>query len=162
MTLMHFHENSIRSKTTIMLFDERIIHYKIPIFNLVAAISHVFSPVMNESLCVRLIKVCTNRGDLLSLLLIHTTCHLTCLHPVLGLRDKPVWMNISRCIFPMLRNSTAPFSFTHTSMPDRMLWDCPSAASCLMAIRCNRTLARKFVLYCYTTSICLWQRGSKQ
>ena len=72
-----------------------------------------------------------------------------CLH----LSGQPAWMNISRCIFSMLRNSTTPLGFTCASMSDSVLWDCPSAANCLMATKCNGILARKFILYCHATNI---------
>lgn len=42
--------------------------------------------------------------------------------------------------------------FIHTSMLDGVLSDCPFAAICLMATKCNGLLAGRFVLYSHTTN----------
>jgi len=47
---------------------EQILNDKTLFFNIVTTISYLFSPAMNKSLHAMLVKICTSRGDPLSLL----------------------------------------------------------------------------------------------
>jgi len=55
--------------------------------------------------------------------------------------------------FSAWRNSIPHLSFTCTSMSGTILLDCPSAAVCHMAAKCNVILVEMFNLYCCTTNI---------
>ena len=64
--------------------------------------------------------------------------------------------------FSVWRNSVKHLCFICTSMSafmsDAIVTDCPSAAICHTATKCNRTLLGGFNLYCHITNICLWCR----
>ena len=72
-------ETTTDTKTTITLLD---ISYKTLFFHIITTISYTFSPVMNKNLHAVLVKICTSRGDPLSLsaLLKCTTLCLHCAH----------------------------------------------------------------------------------
>ena len=79
-----------------------------------------------------------------------------CSHPLFGLHKCST--SISEChlvpffLYVGIRLHTS--AFIHTSMSDDILSDCPSAAICRTATKCNGILVGRFHLYCPTISIC--------
>ena len=65
------------TKTTRTPFNRANSQLQNTVFNIVTAVSCVFSSAMSKNLHVALIKICISRGDPLSLLLKCTTHHLT-------------------------------------------------------------------------------------
>ena len=66
-------------------------------FNIVTIISSAFSPAMNKSLHASLVKVCTSSNfSLLSLLKCTATASL-CSHPLSGLHQCSVSLNVNGC-----------------------------------------------------------------
>jgi len=138
---------------------KQIFSYKILFFNIVTNISYAFSPAMNKSLHAALIKICTSGGDPLSLstLLKCATHHLTVLTPLVVIQkhsvrtDKRQWVPF----FPAWMNSVTPLCFICISMSDTILSDCPFAAICHTATKCNGVLVGRFSLYCHITNISL-------
>ena len=59
-------------------------------------------------------------------------------------------------IFCTQKNLITHLCFILTSMSDTILSDCPSAAICCTATKCDRILAERFCLYCHSTNIHLW------
>ena len=64
-------------------------------------------------------------------------------------------MSIGVFFFSAWSNSVTHLCFICTSMSDAILSDCPFAANCCTATKCNGILVGRFNLYCYTTNICL-------
>ena len=56
------------------------------------------------------------------------------------------WWLLVGSIFSTQRNLVPDFCFINTSMSDVILSDCPSAAICCKAIKCNGILVRRFNL----------------
>jgi len=101
-------------------------------FNTVTTVSCAFLPVMNRSLHAMLIKICTSKGDPLSLLLKCTTHPSLCyIHCLVSTNVQQALMNINGHHFFFLEefNDTLVPSI-HTSMSDTVLSECPSAAIC--------------------------------
>ena len=89
----------------------------------------------------------------LSVLLKHITRHLTVLtSTVLSPEafNKCQRMSIAVRFFSSWRSSVPHLCFIHISMTDIILSDCPSAAICPMATKCNGILAGRFNLYYHT------------
>jgi len=124
-------------------------------FKIITMISCAFSSVMNKNLCAAFAKICTSRADPLSLLpLLKCTTHLLTV-----LTATVLSPNVSECqwvpFFFTWRNSGTHLSFILTSMSDTIFSDCPSAAICCTATKCNGILVRRFNLCCYTANIYL-------
>ena len=150
-------ETTTDTKTTITLLD---ISYKTLFFHIITTISYTFSPVMNKNLHAVLVKICTSRGDPLSLsaLLKCTTLCLHCAHiHCLSLHtfSKRQWMSRGAS-FSAWRNSVTHLCFICTSISDTILSDFPSAAICHTAVKCNGILVGRFSLYCHNINIHLW------
>ena len=59
-------------------------------------------------------------------------------------------------VFSTWRNSVPHLCFIHTSTSDTILPDCPSAAICHIATKCNGILVGRDNLYYCATTVCLW------
>ena len=70
-------ETTADTKNTITLFHRAI--SQLQFFNIVTTVSYAFLPAMNKSLHAVLITIYTSKSDSLSLMLKHTTHHLTVL-----------------------------------------------------------------------------------
>ena len=68
--------------------------------------------------------------------------------------SKHPWMSVG-AICSERRNSVAAIFFICTSIVS----ECPSAAICHMATKCNGILEGRFNLYCYTANIHFWHHG---
>jgi len=62
-------------------------------------------------------------------------------------------INVNGCNF--FWNGKPHLCFICTSITDAIVSDCPSAAICHTATKCNGILAGRFNLYCHTANICL-------
>ena len=62
--------------------------------------------------------------------------------------------------FSTRRNSVLSLCYISTFMSDIILWDCPSAAICHPATKCNGILVGRFCLYCHATNIHPWHKRS--
>lgn len=124
---------------------------------------YLFSQVINKSLHVMLIKVCTNRGD-------HCLCHhcwntpLTtslCSHSLFHLHVCSVSINEGCWVqfFSAWRNWVTYLSFIHTSMSDFV-----RLPHCYHLPQCNKLqrewLVGRFCLYNRSTNIDLWCCGT--
>ena len=147
------------TKNTIKFTDwanEQILSYK-PYFSTQSQpLAIHFLPAMNKSLHAVLVKICTSRGDPLSLLslLRCSTHHLTLLTSTLWSLQtfsKHHYMVMS-AIFCIWKNSLSHLCFILISMSNANLSDCPSGAICCTATKCNRILMGRFHLYCHTTN----------
>jgi len=115
-----------------------------------------FSPVMNKSLYAVLIVTCTSGSVLLSLLKHTASTASLCLCPVFG--DHKHSADVDECQWwnSVCRNSMTDLCFIYAFVSDIVLSDCPSAAICLIATKCNGIFAGSLSLYYHTTNICLW------
>ena len=159
MSPIYFHGNFNRYKEhNNAIWSTKILYYKTLFFHTVTTISYAFSPVMNKNLHAALVTVRTSRGDLLLLLVKHTTCRLTVLNPTVWSQEifsKHLWMRVG-AIFFIWKNSMTYLYFVCTSTLDDNLSDRPSAAICHIATKCSGLLLRRFSLCCHITSTCLW------
>ena len=133
--------------------------YKTLFFNRVTTISYTLSTTMNKSLHAMLIKICNQwRWPLLLLpLLKHTIHHLSVLTFTVGLYKCSA--SIDECQWvPLFLHEVIQWSI-FASMSDTLLSDCPSAAICHTATKCNGILERRFHLYCHIISIWRWYHG---
>ena len=81
-------------------------------------------------------------------------------HPLVGLNKHSA--SISECQWvPFFLHGGIRFHpFAPYTLPCQTpLSDCPSAACCHTATKCNRTLVGRFSSYCHTTSSHLWHYG---
>jgi len=139
----------------------QILSYKTLFFYIVTTINYAFSLGMNKSLHALSKKPapeevthcccchCWNAPSTISL----CSTSLFVLHKILA--------NIGECqrvpLFCMEElNDTV---LLHMHFHDAILSDCPSAAICHTATRCNGILVGRFNLYCHAISIHLWHCG---
>jgi len=83
-----------------------------------------------------------------------------CSHPLFGLHKHSA--SVDECQWVPLfvqRNSMTHLWTKCTLTSDRILSNCPSAAICHTATKCNGIPVGRFNLYCHTTNICLWCHG---
>ena len=146
-------EIATRTNSTITLFHRANSQLKKPLFfNIVTTISYAFLPVMNTSLHATLVKICMsfwNAFTLLSPLMEHITHHLAVLISAVWspeMFSKHQWISVGT-IFSSWRNSVTLFCFIYPSMSHAVLSDCPSAAICHMATKCNGILVGCFSLF---------------
>ena len=81
-------------------------------------------------------------------------------HPLCGLRKHSASSNECQWV-PLFQHwgiQWHTFASWVLLVSDTILPDCPSAAICHLAKKCNRVLVGRFNL-CHTTSICLWCHG---
>ena len=76
---IHFHGNYNIEKEQNNSFIDKIISYKTLFFSIVTTINYAFLPEVSKSLHAILIKICSSRCNILSLLLLlkHTTHHFS-------------------------------------------------------------------------------------
>ena len=86
----------------------------------------------------------------------HPLPHCADIHCLVSIKIQKVSMTI--LFFCMEKFNSTPLPHMH-SMSDAILSDCPSAAICHMARKCNGILAGRFNPYCHTTNIHLWYHG---
>jgi len=139
---IYFHGNyNIYKELNDTYLIEQILSYK-NYFSTVTTINCAFSLAMNKSLHAELVKVCSSRGDPLLFLTSIVWSPKTF--------RKCRWISMGT-IFSAQRNSVALVCFIPTSVSYVILSDCPSAAICHVATKCNGTLVRRFNLYYHTT-----------
>ena len=145
-----------------------VLSYKTLFFNTDTTINYVFSPKTNKRLHSMSVKICTSKSD--QLLLLPLLKRITYLLTVL---TSAVWspetftkcweMSIDAIFFLFF------FSFFFFFCIEVFIFqvyiyfhiryilsDCPSAAICDIATKCNGILVWISNLYLYTTTICLW------
>jgi len=89
--------------------------------------------------------------------LLATLTSSLCLHPLFCLQKHSASINECQWVpFFKFRRIQSHTCFIWTSMSDINLSDCPPAATCLVARKCNEILVGMFSLYCHTTTIHLW------
>ena len=145
-SIFFFHKTTTNTKSTTTILDKANFQLQYTIHT-VSIMSYAFSPAINKSLHAVFIIICTSRGGplLLSSLLKHT------IHTLTVLTFTPwSFTNVQQ----VLMSQWVPFflhggiqwqlCFTHTSMSDAVVSDCPSAAIC--------PTAKKITGY--------WQEGS--
>ena len=119
-------------------------------FNIEATITSAFSLVMNKTMHVMLIKICTSEGELLSPLLKCTPTTSLCSHPPFGLQKCSA--SIKKCQWvPFFLHGGVRFhtSASSTSMSDAFVSDCSSVAICQTTTKYNGILAGGFTFYCH-------------
>ena len=128
-------ETTIGRKSTITVFHRTSSQLQNTISNLVTTISYVFSPAVNRSLQVTLIKICTIRANLL-LHSCYDSATADTLHPpprahipcLVCINVQQASMNVSGChFFCMGEFNSTPLLH---SVSDAMLSNFPSAAIC--------------------------------
>jgi len=134
-------------------FIEQIHSYRTVFFSVTTTITYVFLPAMNKSLHAVFVNTCTSGHDPLSTstFLKCTTHHPTVLTPTVRSPQmfiKHWWMSMG-AIFSAWRNSVTHLCFICTPMSDDILTNCPSAAICHTATKCNRILVERFNLDCH-------------
>ena len=144
-------ETMTDTKTTITLFIEQILSYKTLFFNTVTTVSYAFSPVMNKRLHANLVKICMDVWNA------PPTTSL-CSHPLFGLHKHSA--SINKCqrvpFFSSWKNSVTHLCFLGTSMSNAILSDCPCAAICCMATKCNGTSVSTAIPPAYISDIKGW------
>jgi len=72
-------------------------------------------------------------------------------HCLVYINVQQVSVNVSGCYFFYLEEFSSAL-LLHTSKSDAMLSDCPSAAICHLATKCNGVLVGRFSFYCHATN----------
>ena len=140
---IYFHRNSDSYKEHSNTV-RKILSYKFS--NTVTTSSHAFLLAVNNSLHAVLVKICTSRGDPLSLLpLLKCTTHPSlCSHPLFGLHkcsasvDEHQWVPF----FP--HGGIQCHTFVSSALP------CQTPL-CHTATKCNGILVGRFYLYYHST-----------
>ena len=84
----------------------------------------------------------------------HPLPHCAYVHWLVSINIQQILINVKGCNLFILEEFSASYLYlTCTSMSDAILSDCPSAASCCMATKCNGILVGRFCLYHHTTNI---------
>ena len=113
-------------------------------FCIITTINYAFLTAMNKSLHFVIVKIHVAAWN--DACLSCHCCHCWNAPPTASLRSHPQFglhkhlASVDKyAIFSMWRNSVTHFCFMCTSMSDAILSDCPSAAVCHMAAKCNIT-----------------------
>ena len=126
----------------------------------------VFSTVITWLICyrqwwTRVCMLCSwklHQGRCITVAVTTAERHCSLSHCLMSINFQQLSVNVN-AIFSAWRNSVTPLCFMHTFMSNAILSDCPSAAICHAATKCNGILLGRFSLYCRTSNICLWHCG---
>ena len=131
---------------------EQILSYKTQFFNIVITIRYAFLSATNKSLHAALGKICTSRGEPLSLsplLSHHPPLHCTHIHCLVSRNIQQAPVNVNGCyFFHMEEFSNTPLLHVHFYARQR---------SVRLPLCCqpSHSKAGRFKLYCHTTNMCL-------
>ena len=143
-------EMTIATMSTITLFDRANSQPSTLFFNTVATISNAFSPTVNKSPHAMPVKFAWFSGIWLAFHVMFTTAethhpptHCAHIHYLISINvHKHWWMSMGVILKDMEegRNSIPHLCFIQASMWDTIVSDCPSAATCCTATKCNGIL----------------------
>ena len=161
-------ENKADTKSTVTLLIKQVLSNKTLLFNSYH-ITYAFSPVMNKPACCTCKNLHKWRRPRFTAAMMVTLLRKYCpSSPIFTVLISTVWspytfskrqqMSVGAIFLHMEECKFTPLLHLHFHVRS-ILSDCPSAAICHMATKCNGILVGRFNLYYHPTNICLWHCG---